>query len=679
MTMAKSVSPAVRRGTVWVALGCLILLGAYFRLARLGVPSLYMDNQDFLLPCQQGVSFVDVFTHWQELPTGKNHLPFPVAVTAGVLQTFHLPVTFANLILPSALWGVLVIPVAFAIGRELRGPRLGLVLAGIVALNPICIQLSRLAYYYSPALLGCFLSLWAVLLFFRPSKTAALPREFHVVGPLSAFMMGYSDASVWPYGGTVVLLFLGVLGYRFLRHRQGGRDLLLAVILFGAVGLPVLLSSWGLRGVVKGVMGMTAEENAYWRLVFWHMGSPWLKLWPALKSYAWGTTAARTLFSTVVLGMGLACAVLGARRDRRHGVLLGLGGVALTVTLLVLIQTPAAFTPARLMSAVPMYLTLLSLGLMWPAEAAERWHRVARAGWFASGVLIVAAALLAVWPAWLCTRVLGRPMPFKATVAWLDAHLPADTPILTERFFDAYNEFHVHPATNVIFMSTVRNQVPPEYLGNHFRDRSEAFLSNNPVSGVFLRHLLWDRPEVGPWTWPERFFARSIVITNEASLALHRLGLNNDTPADDPSGDAECTMTVLYNLPEDVVERARREGKSVVGFFGPGWKYVKTQDYRDWRVLGESASVDVYNLETNAVSCQLAVRGVAVNGTKNVVLSSGGKTRLDNGVLGEHSLGTLMLSPGHTRLTARDPNWQGRQIPLLVESIECRKADQAGQ
>ena len=131
MTMPASWTTG-RRWLTWGALACLILLGAYFRLARLGVPALNMDSQDFLTPCEHGISFLQVFTHWDELPTGKNHLPFPVAFTCWVVQTFRLPLTFTTLALPAVLWGLLAIPVAFGIGRELRGRTVGLVLAAVL-------------------------------------------------------------------------------------------------------------------------------------------------------------------------------------------------------------------------------------------------------------------------------------------------------------------------------------------------------------------------------------------------------------------------------------------------------------------------------------------------------------------------------------------------------------------
>ncbi len=683
-----------------MALLAIVLLGSYFRLARLNECSLQMDNQDFLTPCREGLSFVGVFSHWQELPTGKNHLPFPVAFTAGVLHVFHLPVTLGNLILPSAIWGILMIPVAFAVGRELRGGWFGLLLAAMVALSPIYIQISRLAYYYIPALLGSFLSLWALLLLFRlrpgtmpqgtrlrvyatarqaPATTqqdaGTLPRYFYVVAAFSLFFLAYSDSSAWPQAALVASVSFGFLGYEYLRRKRYGRELLTLLAVYVCVGLPVLVSSWGLFNVWRNTIDLSPEMGAYWKQVFWGVGSPLPWVWPVIKSYAWGTTPWRSAFSILALTMGVAYGCFRIHRDIRYGVLIGLAVAGLSLALAALMQTIVGFSHARLAAATPAFIVVLAVGIASPADFIKTRLCGVPLGKAVSGILIVCAVVLALWPAWLCTRQTGRPSPYKAVVAWLDANLPADTPVLTERFFDAFNEFRVHPATNVIFMSTVRNQTASEYLGNRFRERSETFLQNSPVSALSQSRLLWDHPQVGAWTWPNEFFARRVVITNAAGLTLHRLGLNDQSIPGKPDHELAYLRTFLYNLPEDVVDKARRTGKPAVAFFGPGWKYTKTQDYRDWRVLGESATVEAYNLTTNALSVALVVRGVAVNGDKHVVLSVGGKQRFENMKLGDTAIAPLTLPPGHTRIEVKDPYWATRQVPLLVESVECRRVE----
>lgn len=665
----------------WI-LGLLVLavtlLGAYFRLARLDLPALQMDNQDFLSMAQQGVTPSRIFAEWTTLPVGTNHQPFPLAFTMWFLQTFGLPVTFGWLIFPSAVWGILAIPAAFATGKVLRGNAFGLLFASVVALNPICIQISRLAYYYMPAMLGCFISIWAAALFFRVLNTGAIPKSFHVVGPLSAFFMLYSEPAVWPYAGLITASFFGYTGWIFFRHRRLGGDLLVMCLVYAVVCLPILVAPWGIVTVVKSTLAVKTDPGAggeYWRQVFWNVGSPWPGVWPTLLSYAWGTTPVRSVFSTLVMILGIAGVLRKAPGDRRPVVLFGILVLALMTTVYALTHTVAPFSHARLISVAPLYLLVLTFGLLMPSSIFEGLPALRAVGRVSSYGLIGGALVLAVWPAYLSTQQTGRPRPYKLAAGCVDSILPADTPILTERFFDAYNEFRIHSATNVVFMSTVRNQTASEYLGNHFRERSEAFLTANPVSGVFQSRLLWDHPDVGQWDWPNRFYARRVVVTNEAGLLLCRLGLNDQVRADDHAAEYHFSIPILYNLPEDVVARARKEGSPCVGFFGPGWKYTKTQDYRDWRVLGESAVVEAYNLTTNVLTCELVVRGVAVNGEKHVVVSGGVKKRFESMKLGDAVIGPLTLAPGATRLELKDSYWATRQVPLLAERVDCRKVE----
>jgi len=59
----------------------------------------------------------------------------------------------------SALCGVLTIPVAYLIGRELRGRRVGLLSAALVAVNPMLLWYSQEARAYAMLALFCALSL----------------------------------------------------------------------------------------------------------------------------------------------------------------------------------------------------------------------------------------------------------------------------------------------------------------------------------------------------------------------------------------------------------------------------------------------------------------------------------------------------------------------------------------
>ena len=64
-------------------------------------------------------------------------------------------------------------------------------------------------------------------------------------------------------------------------------------------------------------------------------------------------------------------------------------------------------------------------------------------------------------------------------------------------------------------------------------------------------------------------------------------------------------------------------GAPLLSLYGPAWRYVKTQDYRDWRVLEEQATLDICNLTDKPLSAEVRLRGVAISGTM-VLINSGG-------------------------------------------------------
>ena len=105
----------------------LTLIGAYFRLIRLGDASLRGDSLEFWRICQQPVTAAGIVSGWMSLMGMSGQFPFSMAVTKWFLDTFHLSVTLFNLRLPSAIWGIVTIPVAAAPdpGKTVFGCRTG--------------------------------------------------------------------------------------------------------------------------------------------------------------------------------------------------------------------------------------------------------------------------------------------------------------------------------------------------------------------------------------------------------------------------------------------------------------------------------------------------------------------------------------------------------------------------
>jgi mannosyltransferase len=102
----------------------------------------------------------------------------------------------------SALAGVLTIPVAYFIGRELRDPRTGVLAAALVAVNPMLLWYSQEARAY--ALLGLFCAL--SLLFCVRALQGGGRRDFTWWGVFSALALATHYFAVFPLIAEVLLL-----------------------------------------------------------------------------------------------------------------------------------------------------------------------------------------------------------------------------------------------------------------------------------------------------------------------------------------------------------------------------------------------------------------------------------------------------------------------------------------
>jgi mannosyltransferase len=127
----------------------------------------------------------------------------------------------------SALAGLLTVPVAWAIGRELAGRRVALVTAALVAVNPLFVWYSQEARAYA---LFVLLSAVAMLCFLRVEREPT-PRRF------AAFALSGSLALLTHYF-AVFLLIPMVLW--LLRRRELLRLTLPAAGAIGVVGLALL-------------------------------------------------------------------------------------------------------------------------------------------------------------------------------------------------------------------------------------------------------------------------------------------------------------------------------------------------------------------------------------------------------------------------------------------------------
>ncbi|MFA6172219.1 MAG: hypothetical protein WC701_00915 [Kiritimatiellales bacterium] len=651
-----------------VFLFLLVACAAGLRLWKLGEASLQMDNLLFWDILNRDVSAGMIFSQWMDF-VGVTAQLSPVPAAAKLfIDLFNLPLTFGTMILPFALCGALTVPVAYMAGREFGGQRMAAMLAAMTAFSPMCIQMSREAYFYSPTLLGAFLALWVAGLSGRLLKGQVVPRYFHFVNAAAFLIMTWSSPSAWPWAFFFALFNGALFSWQFVRQRRNGLDLTILMATYFIIGLPLLLAPWGLKQITEFTSDGATRE--YWIKVFatGRDASQWTKVWPVFSAYAWGTTPLRQIFSALVVFSGLFFYIVGFRKNRALSALSIIFIVVLMLNIMAVEKSVWIFGITRVTPLIPFYLLFLSAGLLYPFEAL----RGKRGGIFA---LLIPVAGFGLWiePAVLIPQITGLPRPYAEIAAWADKNLPEDTPVVTERFFTAYNEFRVHAPKKVQFVSVVPNQIPEQYNGLEFRKRTLQFFNDNPGSAFFEEKHLWERPETGPWPEVRELFALSQTVENRAGMRLAQLGLfYRGDPALPYSADS-FTATIYYNLTEDVAARARAEGRIAVVLFSKGWKTVSTRDYRIWRLLQNEASFEVWNLTDIPQKASLLFHGVAVGGAKQVAMDGGDKKIFQNGQLTDWTSEPVTLVPGKNLLTLRDP-LQNSTVPLLVSSVEIKPA-----
>lgn len=644
----------------------LIAIGLFFRVYRLGDSSLQIDNFMFWDLLHRDVSVAQIFSEWTTLVGLTGQLPLAAAAAKAFVEFFHVPLSFGGLIFPFALCGTLVVPVAYASGLELRGRKMALFLAAVVTFSPICIQASREAYFYVGVLLGSFFSLWAIGISSRLYQQKKLPFWFHGVNATAFFLMTWSSPSTWPYAFCFAVYQIGLVGWQSIRYRKNIGHLVVVLLSFLLIGLPILLSDWGLTHILEFTSDGATRD--YWTQVFavGRNESQWAKIWPVLGNFGWGGGWLRQIFLVLVLALGLKASV-STRRENPAVIALGvLFAIVLVLNILAVQKSVWSFGPMRAMSILPIYLFFLSAGLL--SLVKENGSRCRRLVGFTLPVLGLALWAEALF---LIPAVTGKSRPYQEMANWVDANLPPGTPIVTERFFTAYNEYRVHPSTNSYFISVAPNQIPKQYKAFNFRERVSGFFDANPVAGFIEEKHLWNRSEIGPWPEIEKRFARSHSVTNQAGLRLAQLGLCYRRPATRPVPKDSFTCTILYNLPKDLVTRARKEGQEFPAFFSEGWKTVSTRDYRLWRLLEKEAIITVWNLTDEPQDISLVINGVAAGGVKQVRLNNHEKKLFSKGRMVKWISQPIRLNPGKNQVTLSD-TLRTPQTPLLVSSINFK-------
>jgi mannosyltransferase len=300
-----------QRATVLWALAGLTALGVAVRFASLGLQSYHHDEVITALRVLPG-SFGDML---HSVKVSESNPPLYYVLAWGWSKAFGTgEVGLRSL---SALFGAATVPVGYLIARQLAGRRAGLVLAALIAVNPMLIWYSQEARSY--ALLVFFGAL--ALYFFARALDSGRGRDLAFWALASALALCSHYFAVFAVAIEVVWLIVALRSrWRLVLPAVGG------VVATGLALLPL------------------ANSQTNPTHIGWIENSPLLeRLWETAVSFLVGETghviaeAPRERYALVPLilaGVALTLVLLrGERRERRGaalGLVLGFGVAALT-------------------------------------------------------------------------------------------------------------------------------------------------------------------------------------------------------------------------------------------------------------------------------------------------------------------------------------------------------------
>jgi mannosyltransferase len=297
--------PAAGAAVLW-ALAGLTALGIAVRFASLGLQSYHHDEVITAMRIIPG-SFEDML---HRVKTSESNPPLYYILAWGWAKAFGTGEFGLRSL--SALFGAATVPVGYLIGRQLANRRAGLVLAALIAVNPMLIWYSQEARSY--ALLVFFGAL--ALLFFARALDSGRGRDLAFWALASGLALCSHYFAVFAVGIEAVWLLVAL--------RSRWRLVLPALAAVAAVGLALL---------------PLASSQTNPTHIGWIENSPLLeRLWETAVSFLVGETghviaeAPReryALVPIVLVGVALILVALrGSRRERRGagiGLVLGLG------------------------------------------------------------------------------------------------------------------------------------------------------------------------------------------------------------------------------------------------------------------------------------------------------------------------------------------------------------------
>ncbi len=404
-SIAQSLREAARARSraFWIVAG-LTALGAALRFATLGVQSYHHDE----IVTASRVLRVG-FGHAMDAVGFSESAP-PLYYAAAWVWTQVTGTGEYGLRSLSALCGVLTIPVAYLIGRELRGRRVGLLSAALVAVNPMLLWYSQEARAYAMLALFCALSLLYCVRALRGGR----PGDLTLWGVFSALALATHYFAVFPLAAEVLLLL-----------RRRGRESLRGL--------------WIIAAVALALAPLAIHQMSYGHTEWIGKFSLGHRLWETMATFVSGETGdiigrpEQPGFAVVplafVFGAFALLALRGTREERRAaGAPLAVGAVTVGIPLLLAIVSASKdYVLARnLLPALVPFLLVVAIALSL--------ERARRLGTAIAAALLIYSFGFCIWasaspnlqrPDWSAVAEhLGEPEAPRAIVTWTLGEAP---------------------------------------------------------------------------------------------------------------------------------------------------------------------------------------------------------------------------------------------------------------
>lgn len=656
----------------------LILVGIVAAIPRfydLGRSPIRGDELNFLNFSIQNYSLTAL---WQN-PPWLNQIPFADSIAIVWARIRSVTPDEQTVREPFAIVGWLTVLGGFAWAARRFSLSVGLTTGIWLALLPFHIFQSREAYYYVVGILfttGMIFS--TVDLATRLRNGTGLRSAGSIAWLVWAFLACLSHMSIWAVSAICWIMLL-VVGLRHLDRQARTRHI--GWMLSGGGLLLLGMSRWIMRAVQEVIKtansaGITSDTG--------HIGG----------AIGWVLPRVPLLFVSGFNGFGLALLVLlfiasaflffswktqspghPSSPSYRYLAWLTLWGFTACTLFIGLVGRGTAKV-SYFACILPTFLIFCTATIAYATNSIP--GKLRRNVQIAFPVVLVC---FLAYPAYQITRLDGKPVPYRLLKQELDSLLEPGSVAIIDRWFEPWNEMLRYAPTNVAVTFTVPDEPYNNYVAYHWREVTRTRIEAGGID-AFIRLTRNHEARAGLWTWPERYFARHITVSNSAAFWLRNHGY---APEQDYEtlNNSRMLVDIFYDTRTDAIQRAKATGTTFPVFFladlpfaksGPMGAPIRTQQFMDWRVLNATGTVKIVNTTPTPQQVMLEISGVSPVGHKIVETRPGFRFHFLPGQMLTWGFGPITLKPGSNRIQLRDRQLAAQSNPLLISKVQVQPA-----